>query len=58
MKSGVGHWFLDGWIGDNINHAMDNINHAMEFLVDSGSSVTIMSHSLYHYAVPMGQLSW
>ena len=28
--SGVGHWFLEGWIGD----------HAVDFLVDSGSAVT------------------
>ena len=54
--SGVGHWFLDGWIGD----------HAMEFLVDSGSSVTAVSRSLFqslvragaHYAVPMGPVLW
>ena len=35
--SGAGHWFLEGWIGD----------HSVEFLVDSGSSVTAMSDSLY-----------
>ena len=38
---GAGHWFLDGWIGD----------HAVEFLVDSGSSVTAMSYSLYQLLV-------
>ena len=42
--SGVGHWFLDGWIGD----------HAVEFLVDSGSSVTAMSRSLYQSLVRAG----
>ena len=35
--SGAGHWYLEGWIGD----------HSVEFLVDSGSSVTAMSDSLY-----------
>ena len=35
--SGTGHWFLEGWIGD----------HSVNFLVDSGSSVTAMSSSLY-----------
>ena len=39
--SGAGHWFLDGWIGD-------------QFLVDSGSSVTTMSHSLYQSLVRAG----
>ena len=34
---GTGHWFLEGWIGD----------HSVYFLVDSGSSVTAMSNSLY-----------
>ena len=42
--SGVGHWFLDGWIGD----------HAVEFLVDSGSSVTAVSRSLYQSLVRAG----
>ena len=42
--SGVGHWFLDGWIGD----------HAGEFLVDSGSSVTAMSRPLYQSLVRAG----
>ena len=41
---GAGHWFLDGWIGD----------HAVEFLVDSGSSVTAMSYSLYQSLVRAG----
>ena len=48
--SGAGHWFLEGWIGD----------HSVEFLVDSGSSVTAMSDSLYQtlgYAgAPVGAL--
>ena len=42
--SGAGHWFLDGWNGD----------HAVEFLVDSGSSVTAMSDSLYQSLVCAG----
>ena len=42
--SGAGHWFLEGWIGD----------HSVEFLVDSGSSVTAMSHSLYQILVYAG----
>ena len=42
--SGAGHWFLEGWIG----------NHAVEFLVDSGSSVTAMSDSLYQTLVRTG----
>ena len=48
--SGAGHWFLEGWIGD----------HSVEFLVDSGSSVTAMSDSLYqtlvHAKSPVGAL--
>ena len=35
--SGVGHWFLEGWIGD----------HAVDFLVDSGSAVTELSCKFY-----------
>ena len=42
--SGAGHWFLEGWIGD----------HSVEFLVDSGSSVTAMSDSLYQTLVCAG----
>ena len=42
--SGAGHWFLDGWIED----------HSVEFLVDSGSSVTAMSDSLYQTLVCAG----
>ena len=42
--SGAGHWFLEGWIGD----------HFVEFLVDSGSSVTAMSDSLYQTLVCVG----
>ena len=42
--SGAGHWFLEGWIGD----------HSVEFLVDSGSSVTAMSDSLYQTLVQAG----
>ena len=37
--SGIGHWFLEGWIGD----------HLVEFLVDSGSSV---SNSFYQLILP------
>ena len=48
--SGAEHWFLEGWIGD----------HSVEFLVDSGSSVTAMSDSLYQTLVrvrePVGAL--
>ena len=43
--SGTGHWFLEGWIGD----------HSVEFLVDSGSSVTAMSDSLYQTLVRTGE---
>ena len=42
---GIGHWFLEGWIGD----------HSVEFLVDSGSSVTAMSDSLYQTLVRTGE---
>ena len=42
--SGAGHWFLEGWISD----------HSVEFLVDSGSSVTAMSDSLYQTLVQTG----
>ena len=42
--TGAGHWFLEGWIGD----------HSVEFLVDSGSSVTAMSDSLYQTLVRAG----
>ena len=42
--SGAGHWFLEGWIGD----------HSVEFLVDSGSSVTTTSDSLYQTMVRAG----
>ena len=42
--SGAGHWFLEGWIGD----------HSVELLVDSGSSVTAMSDSLYQTLVQAG----
>ena len=34
--SGVGHWFLEGWI-----------DHSVDFLVDSGSAVTALSCSFY-----------
>ena len=48
--SGTGHWFLEEWI----------CNHSVEFLVDSGSSVTAMSNSLYqtlaHAGAPLGVL--
>ena len=43
--SGAGHWFLEGWIGD----------HSVEYLVDSGSSVTAMSVSLYRTLVRAGE---
>ena len=42
--SGVGHWFLEGWIGD----------HSVDFLVDSGSAVTALSCSLYQALVRAG----
>ena len=42
--SGVGHWFLEGWIGD----------HSVEFLVDLRSSVTVISVSLYQTLVRAG----
>ena len=42
--SGTGHWFLEGWIGD----------HSVEFLVDSGSSVTAISDTLYRDLVQAG----
>ena len=42
--SGAEHWFLDGWIAD----------HSVEFLVDSGSSMTAMSDSLYQTLVCAG----
>ena len=42
--SGAGYWFLEGWIGD----------HSVEFFVDSGSSVTAMSDSLYQTLVYAG----
>ena len=35
--SGMGHWFLEGWIGD----------HAVDFLVDSGSAVTAISRPFF-----------
>ena len=48
--SGAGYWFLEGWISDQ----------SVEFLVNSGSSVTAMSDSLYQtwvYAgAPVGTL--
>ena len=42
--TGAGHLFLEGWIG----------NHSVEFLVNSGSSVTAMSDSLYQTLVRDG----
>ena len=41
---GAGHWFKEGRIGD----------HSVKFLVDSGSSVTAMSDSLYQTLVQTG----
>ena len=50
--SGAGHWFLEGWICD----------HSVEFLVDSGSSMTAMSDSLYQTLIqtvaPVGALGY
>ena len=42
--SGAGHWFLEGWIGDNL----------VDFLVDSGSAVTALSRSFYQTLVRAG----
>ena len=42
--SGAGHWFLEGWIGEL----------SVEILVDSGSSLTAMSDSLYQTLVRAG----
>ena len=42
--SGTGHWFLEGWIRDQL----------VEFLVDSGSSVKAMSNSFYQTLVGAG----
>ena len=42
--SGVGHWFLEGWIGD----------HAVDFLVDSGSAVTALSCKFYQTLLKAG----
>ena len=42
--SGTGHWFIGRWISD----------HLVDFLVDSGSSVTAMSNSLYQTLVRTG----
>ena len=48
--SGVGHWFLEGWIGDR----------AVDFLVDSGSAVTAASGTFYKalmgVGAPVGEL--
>ena len=35
--SGKGHWFLEGWIGD----------HAVDFLINSKSTVTTISHPFF-----------
>ena len=42
--SGVGHWFLEGWIGD----------HTVDFLVESESAVTALSCSFYQALVRAG----
>ena len=42
--SGVGHWFLKGWIGD----------HAVDFLVVSGSAVTALSCKFYQTLLSAG----
>ena len=42
--SGMGHWFLEGWIGD----------HAVDFLVDSGSAVTVLSCKFYQTLLSAG----
>ena len=39
--SGVGQWFLEGWIGD----------HAVNFLVDSVSAVTALSCKFYQTVI-------
>ena len=48
--SGVGHWCLEGWIGD----------HAVDFLVDSGSALTAVSGVFYKTPMsagaPVGEL--
>ena len=48
--SGAGHWFLEGWIGEN----------AVDFLVDSGSAMTAVSRSflnrLSEAGAPVGVL--
>ena len=41
--SGAEHWFLEGWIGDH-----------SDFLVDSGSAVTVLSCSFYQTFVRSG----
>ena len=42
--SGVGHWCLEGWIGD----------HAVDFLVDSGSAVAALSGKFYQTLLSAG----
>ena len=42
--SGAGHWFLEGWIGDD----------AVDFLVDSGSAVTALSCRFYQTLLKAG----
>ena len=48
--SGEGHWFLEGWIGDQ----------AVDFLADSGSAVTAVSTSFYknlrEVGTPVGEI--
>ena len=44
QTSGAGHWFLEGWIGD----------HSVDFLVDSGSAVTVLSCDSYQVLVRAG----
>ena len=40
--SGAGHWFLEGWIGDD----------SVDFLVDLGSAVTVQIHWARFYHTP------
>ena len=42
--SGMGHWFLEGWVGD----------HAVDFLVDSGYAVTAISRSFFNRLSEVG----
>ena len=58
--SGAGHWFLEGWIGEDSVEFVSLYKlylfneDSVEFLVDSGSSVTAMSESLFQTLVYAG----